>query len=382
MGRVWRRVFGRGRCERLPGLVGAFLVGLLLACGSPVAIAAGPDARLKQAAQHFADLEDEEAKAILDELSAEGLAEADVLLGYLYADLLYQKRDYERAVVAFEQAAAGGSEEALFQLAESHFWPVYSNWPLTAREEATRPTLDEAFTLLRQVADARHYAARWRSAHLCFFGGHDCDKETTDKAITGITGNLVLGNLRTIVGAFRIIEIQWSGEADTPEKAEAMSVYLALGLAAADPFVASIVTAGTWRDIESTDQCPDLVSLGAAGRLLALEGDAVVASNGWAEFERCFDTQQAAAVREDLISSLDNLARTYSNENTWHLQTCYQAPQAPSFGDCLIHAVRHHYFACTKLSMVDYFRQQFDIHYASSARYMRCREHMLAALGR
>ena len=113
--------------------------------------------------------------------------------------------------------------------------------------------------------------------------------------------------------------------------------------------------------------------------LQALEADAVTVPDARAEFELCFDSQQAVAVREYLVSALDKMARKFGNENTLHLQTCYQSPQAPTFGDCLVHAVRHHYFACTKLSMIDYFRQRLKIHYASSQRYARCRDHMLSA---
>lgn len=366
-------LFGLGK----PLVAGA----IVLACGclSPDPSPEEVDGHLRQAARHFADLEDDKAKAILEELSEHGVAEADVLLGYLYSDPLYEERDYEKAVVAFEEAAASGSDEALFQVAESHFWPDYSNWTLSAGEEAIRPTAEEAFVLLRQVEGKRQYATWWRIAHLCIFGGYDCDEETTEKALKGIAGNLVLGNLRMIVGAFRIFEIGWSGEADTPENVELLQAYVALGMAAADPFVAALVSEPAWLGLESAGHCPDPRSIDAAGWLLALEADAVTVSDGWAEFERCFDAQQAAAVREYLVLALDKFGREFGNDSTWHLHTCYQAPEAPTFGDCLVYAVRHHYFACTKLSMIDYFHRRFKIYYASSKRYARCRDHMLSA---
>src|SRR3546814_5189440 len=94
----------------------AALVGLLAAAP---AFAAEPEEALKQAAQHFADLEVGQAKAVLEELSAEGVTDADVLLGYLYADPLYAGRDYQKAVTYFASAAAAGSLEAVFQLSES-----------------------------------------------------------------------------------------------------------------------------------------------------------------------------------------------------------------------------------------------------------------------
>src|SRR3546814_4358789 len=126
------RGFRTGAAARRRCRAAAALVALLAAAP---AFAAEPEEALKQAAQHFADLEGGQAKAILDELSAEGVAEADVLLGYLYADPLYAGRDYQKAVTYFESAAAMGSLEAVFPLSESRFWPDYSDWTLTPNEK-------------------------------------------------------------------------------------------------------------------------------------------------------------------------------------------------------------------------------------------------------
>ena len=137
----------------------AVLAGMMLAgLAAPAAAASDADARLKQAAQHFADMEDDQAKSILDDLSAQGVAEADVLLGYLYADLLYEGRDYVAAVAAFRRAADADNEEATFQLAEGRFWPDYSDWTLTVAEEAVRPSPDEVFHLLQSVFAAHEVA--------------------------------------------------------------------------------------------------------------------------------------------------------------------------------------------------------------------------------
>ncbi|WP_299616615.1 hypothetical protein [Pelagibius sp.] len=360
-----------------PAIAGAVV--LACACLPPELTAEEAEHHLRQAAQHFADLEDEKAKAILEELVSSGVTDAKVLLGYLYADPLFEGRDYEEAVVAFEEAAAGGSHEALFQLAESRFWPAYSDWTLTADEEAIRPTLEEVLVLLRQVEEKRHYATRWRLAHLCIFGGYDCDEETTKEVLAGITKNLVLGNLRMITGAFRILDLQHSAKPEAPVDQETVLSIIALGLAAADPFVATTFSEAAWLGLESAGHCPDPRSIDAASWLLALEADAVTVPDGWAEFEHCFDSEQAAAVRQYLVLALDKLAREFGNENTWHLETCYQAPEASTFGDCLVYAVRHHYFACSKLSMIDYFHRRLKVYYASSKRYARCREHMLTA---
>jgi TPR repeat protein len=222
------RLFARGAAVAL----GAFLA-------AAPAVAADADDALKQAAQHFADLEDDRAKSILEGLSAQGVAEADVLLGYLYADPLYAGRDYQKAVAYFEGAAAAGNVEAVFQLAESRFWPDYSDWTLTPDEKAVRPTAEDAFGLLQRVASANHNAGKWRLAWLCTFGGYDCGEESRES-----------------------------------------------------------------------------------------------------------------------VASLEQLM--------------------PAHGD----PVQDHHFACTKLSMIEYFRSRYQIDYAETVRHARCREHMLSARGR
>jgi len=366
-------------------LKAAALVGALMMAGvaTPAAGASNADARLKQAAQHFADLEDGEAKVILEELSAQGVAEADVLLGYLFSDPLYEGRDYEAAVAAFEQAATAGDEEGIFQLAESRFWPNYSDWTLTPDEKAVRLSAEDAFgLLLRAVGDGPHKfgdsgAPRWRLAWLCTFGGYDCGKEVTDEAVR--KGGQQIGNLRMIANAFQIVDVVRTSEGDTSEDSRRTQAFLALGLAAADPFVGSLAAETTWRDLGRGGACPEPLFLNTAGRLLALEGNAVVGPEGWRDFRRCFDAEKEAVVREVLAASLDKLIRAHSNENAWHLYTCYQAPEAATFGDCLIHAVRDHYFACTKLSLIDYLRIRYEIDDTASARYKRCREAVIEA---
>lgn len=347
--------------------------------------AAAPEseARLRQAAQHFADLQDAEARAILDDLSAEGIADADVLLGYLYADPLYEQRDYEAAVAAFERAAAAGDAEGVFQLAEARFWPDYSDWTLTPDEKAARPSAEDAFGLLQRSVGDRPSAwgeagARyWRLAWLCTFGGYDCGEELTDEAVR--KGGQQIGNLSLIKGAFQIIKYTNSGEIKDPDDAELMQALVALGMAAADPFVAALATGWTWRDVERGGACPEPVSLAAAGHLLALQSGMIDEADGSRVFKRCFDAEQATVVRKDLATSLDKIVRAHSNETTWHLYHCYQSPEATTFGDCLIHAVRDHYFACTKLSLIGYLRERYKIYYTESVRYTRCRAAMIEA---
>ena len=368
---------------RIIGAIAA--AGLLaLAASVPPAAAADEKARLKQAAQHFVDLEDDKARAILEELSAEGVTDADVLLGYLFSDGLYEGRDYEKAVEAFERAADGGNEEALFQVAEARYWPEYSDWTLAVEEEAIRPTAREAFDRLKRAvgdgADPRANAAGWRLAYLCTIGGYDCGDGEVDEALR--QGTRQWGHLRVIKGVFDIIEHLRSGEADTPEGEERLTALIALGMADADPLVAGIASELFWRDFTGPEDCPTPGSLAVAGRLLAMGWSKADERNARRDLAECFSAEELELEQADLVVSLDKFVRGYGNQGTLHLWSCYQNPEAATFGDCLIHAVKDHYFVCTKLSMVDYFERRLEVSYTTSRRYQRCREHVLSARGR
>ena len=345
--------------------------------------AAQTDARVKQAAQHFADLEDDQAKTILEALSAEGVADADVLLGYLYSDPLFEGRDYEAAVDAFERAAANGNEEALFQLAESRFWPDYSDWTLTPDEKVLRPTAENVFGLLQRIVEGgsrgvlHEGAARWRLAWLCSLGGYDCGEEVSGSALKN-GKRIMLDNLRAITGAFHILEMLRSGEADSSASRKVFDPYLSLSYADADPFAADVVTELVWRDVSTASDCPPLDGFTARGRLLAVRNGVSRSYENRLDLGDCYDPEQLATLEEDLVASLDLLARGFGNsKRAWHLLRCYQEQEAPSFGECLINAVRHHFFSCTKLSMPKYFNKRYEIEYRTSKRYEQCREMML-----
>jgi hypothetical protein len=99
---------------------------------------------------------------------------------------------------------------------------------------------------------------------------------------------------------------------------------------------------------------------------------------GRLDLENCYSAEELGALEEDVIASLDYIGRGFGNDRrSWHLRRCFQERDAPSFGNCLMTAVRHHYFACTKLSMPKYFKKRFNIEYRGSKRYDQCREMML-----
>ena len=349
--------------------------------GAPVAAAADTDARLKQAAQHFADLEDAQAKAILDDLSAEGVADADVLLGYLYADPLYEGRDYVAAVTAFKRAADAGNEEGTFQLAESRFWPDYSDLTLTADEEAIRPTAEQAYHLVQPLASRSSSlkgfkAARWRLAHLCTFGGYDCGEPGTAEAIEAGRW-IAMDNLRTLTGAFHILHARRSEGAEEAGTMKVFDPYLSLGYADADPFVADAATAFIWRDVVDAKDCPPVDGFVARARFLATRNGVATKFEDRLDLGDCYSAEELETLEDDVVATLDYLGRGYGNDKRgWHLPRCFREQEAPSFGACLIHAVQHHFFSCTKLSLPAYYKR-FDIEYRTSRRYDRCREMML-----
>ena len=162
---------------------------LLIAASVTPSTAADPAwARLNDAAQHFADLEDDKAKALLNELSAEGVADADVLLGYLYSDPLYEGRDNDVAISYFERAAAKDHPEALFQLAESLFWPEYLDLEILSTGEATRPhhafaDYKQSYDLLQRAVAQEHPGAIVRLAIVCIFDGYPCAETEIEAAL-------------------------------------------------------------------------------------------------------------------------------------------------------------------------------------------------------
>src|SRR3546814_20369018 len=86
--------FRTGAAARRRCRAAAALVALLAAAP---AFAAEPEEALQQAERHFADLEEGQAKAILEELSADGVTDAEVKRGELYADPPYDGREYQKA---------------------------------------------------------------------------------------------------------------------------------------------------------------------------------------------------------------------------------------------------------------------------------------------
>lgn len=363
----------------------AVLAGMLALTGIATSAAAASDseARLKQAAQHFADLEDAQAKTILDDLGAEGVAEANVLLGYLYSDRLYEGRDYSAAVAAFRRAADAGNEEATFQLAEARFWPDYSNWTLTEAEEVVRPSAEDTFGLLQRTVQDRPSswgeagARYWRFAWLCTFGGYDCGDALTDEMLR--KGAQQIGNLRSITSAFWTIEIGGSGEADSAENRKMLDTYLWIGYASADPFIAALWSDPIWADVSAREDCPDPDYIDAAGRLMALKNHTATRFADRMEFQDCYDSDQIVEIEKKLGIVLDQSVRAFSYENGWSQKWCYDNNAWPAIGACLVHSVQDHYFACTKLSLIDSFRRRYNIHYESSDRYARCREAMIGA---
>jgi hypothetical protein len=188
----------------------------------------------------------------------------------------------------------------------------------------------------------------------------------------------MLDNLRAITGAFHILEMLRSGEADSSASRKVFDPYLSLSYADADPFAADVVTELVWRDVSTASDCPPLDGFTARGRLLAVRNGVSRSYENRLDLGDCYDPEQLATLEEDLVASLDLLARGFGNsKRAWHLLRCYQEQEAPSFGECLINAVRHHFFSCTKLSMPKYFNKRYEIEYRTSKRYEQCREMML-----
>src|SRR3546814_1934834 len=75
-----------------------------------------------------------------------------------------------------------------------------------------------------------------------------------------------------------------------------VETYLALGYAAADPFVAALQSDPVWDDVSVHEDCPDADYIDAAGRLMALSNRTAGRFAERLEFQDCYDSDQATEI--------------------------------------------------------------------------------------
>ena len=371
MGRSWCWISNRRYCERLPGLAGAFLVGLLLALGPPVAVAAGPDARLKQAAQHFADLEDEEARAILENLSAEGLADADVLLGYLYSDPLYAERDYQTAIAYFERAAAYDHPEALFQLAESSYWPGYLDQGPGSHPDIFAGPDERTYDLLHRANPNKHSGAKYRLGLLCIFQSYSCSDDDMELSlnIRGLSGGLGLMN-----DPFAMLRTQMN-EAESFERTRKVMNSFNVGLSFVNPLVVTALGTG-WIHTTNRHRCPSVHDPTPVMRLWTMKNGVQREFENSLTLEDCYTPDQQEALESKVQNLLDGIVTLHGTYQVAHINWCFEHNNGRSASACLVNAAFDQYFSCYRLSLQT-FLQKFGIDRLSVARFSSCREHLL-----
>ncbi|WP_420349018.1 hypothetical protein [Pelagibius sp.] len=351
---------------------------LLLASGAPVAIAAEPDARLKQAAQHFADLEDDAAKAILDELSAEGLADADVLLGYLYADPLYEARDDETAMSHFERAAQRDHPEAIFQLAESAYWAGYLHPQRGAPTQILGLGNGETYALLKRAIALKHGGAVFRLALLCIFEDYDCTDDEVEMSLN-VRWTAVRGGVRYLTDPFSALRLL-EKEEESFERSQSFHNYLEVGLSFVNPLVAT-VWGGGWQHVTERNRCPSVHHPSAVNRMFAKMNGVKRSFSGSLSLEDCYSTEELEALDDKVFNMLDGIVTLHGTFQVSHIRWCFENLKGRASAACLANAAFDHQFACSKLSMAPYL-YGMDVPYVGSPRYLRCREHMLGARGR
>ena len=250
-------------------LKAAAVIGALMLIAASITPSAAADpawARLDVAVRHFADLEDDKAKALLDELSADGIADADVLLGYLYSDPLYEGRDDATAISYFERAAEKDHPEAIFQLAESRYWPRYLNPAPGMPAEFFGAVDDEVYRLLKRAIELKHGAAVFRLAMICILEDYDCTNDEIEMSLnvrrTAFGGGA--GYLTDPFSALRIV----MKEEESFERTRSYLNYLEVGLSFVNPLVAAIGGNG-WRHVRSWDRCPSVPHPSAVNRMFA-----------------------------------------------------------------------------------------------------------------
>src|SRR3546814_7677242 len=94
-----------------------------------------------------------------------------------------------------------------------------------------------------------------------------------------------------------------------------VETYLAIGYAAADPFVAALQSDPVWDDVSVHEDCPDADYIDAAGRLMALSNRTAGRFAERLEFQDCYDSDQATEIERKLGIVLDQAVRTFGYEN-------------------------------------------------------------------
>src|SRR3546814_1720020 len=103
-----------------------------------------------------------------------------------------------------------------------------------------------------------------------------------------------------------------------------VETYLAIGYAAADPFVAALQSDPVWDDVSVHEDCPDADYIDAAGRLMALSNRTAGRFAERLEFQDCYDSDQATEIERKLGIVLDQAVRTFGYENGWSQKWCYE----------------------------------------------------------
>lgn len=344
---------------------------------SPVA-AWDPGSRMSEAARHFVDLEDDEAKALLEELSAEGVADADVLLGYLYSDPLYAGRDDAMAVSYFERAADKDDPEAVFQLAESAYWPGYLDPKPDIPAQIIGWTREDTYQLLKRAVTLRHGGAVLRLALLCIFEGYDCSEEDIEMSLN-VRRTAFGSGARMLSDPFTALRIL-RDEKESFERSQSYSNSLEVGLSFVNPLVAT-VWGGGWQHVTAADRCPSPHHPSAVNRMFAKMNGVERSFPESLSMEDCYSAAELTILEEKVFNMLDGTVTLQGTFQTSHISWCFVNRTGRASAACLATAAFDDFFACSKLSLFSYLYRN-DVPYVGSARYQSCREHMLSARGR
>ena len=351
---------------------------ILLTAGVSPAVAASDKARLRQAAQHFVDMQDDKARAILEELSAEGLTDADVLLGYLYADPLYDGREDRLAVSYFERAAEKDHPEAVFQLAESVYWPGYLDPAPGRRAQILGWTGEDTYPLLKRAIALKHGGAVFRLALLCLFEGYECSEDDIEMSLS-VRMKALRGGVGMLTDPFSALRVAMTEE-ESFERSQSYNNHLEVGLSFVNPLVATVWDGG-WEHVTAADRCPSVHHPNAVNRMFARMNGVERFFPNSLTMEDCYGADQLAVLEDKVFNMLDGIVTLHGTFHTRHIYWCFENRKGRASAACLATASFDDFFACGKLSMASYL-YRLDAPFVGSARYQSCREHMLSARGR
>ena len=319
---------------------------------------------LKEAVDHLLNKEDRNAESILLRLSDNGNDNADVILGFLYSDPLSALWEPEKALRHYRRAAEVGNSEAVFQLAESHFWSTYRIFRESGGELPVGVDQEESHHLLREAADKRHLGAKVRLAIQCLVGSWICSEEEKRQLSTP---TLYVGSPRLVANLINALRALRDNDQ------QGYRDHLLIGIRTGDPLVAAFMANVLFNDPNRPTGCPDKNNEYWHFQVMAEANEVDLVAPSWTRLSLadCFMSDEADQIHSVAATWLADLIELQPFAN-W----CFNnVPEnSPS---CVLTSLWDDVFSCSRLSMPRFVHLRSGRYFIGSARYDSCRQELV-----